>query len=191
MFLMMATVVTLTYYYLSFWVNFSFYLDSGQVKCHGSCLPGNDFTTSHSPTTRARLSTSSTLRFTIWLWFFVVMSTYTLSYMMLLMVIIVLRCIYCYYDTSDFDSMPTTYCIGSNINILQWYDNNDINLSTYQLMFHLILVSSNIDYHDSCDNLFSPSSSPCVKSNLLIQHQQSMSFCSSVLFEETITMSFF
>jgi len=49
---------------------------------------------------------------------------------------------------------------------------------------HLILVSSNIDYLNSYNVLFSPSSSPCVKSNLLIQHQPSWSFCPSMFFWE-------
>jgi len=120
-------------------------------------------------------------------WLYVLL--YTLFYTMLFMTIIILHHIYCHYDTCDFDYVPTTYFIGSNINVMQWYNNNDNNLSPSWLMFHLLLVSSHIDRNDPCDDLLSPSSSPCAKSNLLIQHQQSCSFCPSLLLATTITLN--
>ena len=149
---------------------FLFWFKSSQVKCIGSSLHGDNFTTSYSPTTWPRLLTTTTLHSTTWIWFFIVMSTYTLSYTMLLMTIIILRCIYYHYDTCNFNSVSTTYLIGSNINIIQWYNNNDHNLSTSWLMFLLLLVSSNIDCNDPWDDLSPWCPSLCAQSNLLIQH---------------------
>ena len=51
-------------------------------------------------------------------------------------------------------------------------------------MFHLLLVSSNTDRNDP---IFQ-SPFPCAKSNLLIQHQQSRSYFSSVLLGKTIAL---
>jgi len=121
-----------------------------QVKCVGSNIHDADFTTSYSYTTWPRLSTSTTLRSTIWIWFFVDLYTYTLSYTMLLMVLIILlrltltlslSCLYCYYETGDFDSLYTTYFIGSIVNILSSSNNNDNHISTSQLMFEQLLIA--------------------------------------------------
>jgi len=46
-----------------------FWFKSSQVKCDGSSLHGADFTTSSSPATWPKLSTSVTIRSTIWIWF--------------------------------------------------------------------------------------------------------------------------
>jgi len=83
-----------------------------------------------------------------------------------------------------FDSNPFKSCVVGSIN-------SNPCLLRIALVIQLILVSSNIDYHYSCDDLVSQISSPCVKSNLLIQHQQSWSSCPSVLVAETITLNFF
>ena len=165
-FVLLVEVITI---HLCFKVNFHFIFI--QVTSVGSSLYDDDYTTGYLPPTWPGLSTSS------------------LSYTKLLMVIIILHCIYCHYDTCDFDSVPTTYFIGSNINVIQWYNYNDNNLSPSRLMFHLLLVSSHIDRNDPCDDLLSPSPSLCAKCNLLLQHQQSCSFCPSVLLATTITLN--
>ena len=80
---------------------FSFYFDSSQDKRVRSGLHGDDFTTSYNPTTQIIDKFYCTVYYTT----FVLLSIATLYF-------------YYYYDTGDFNSVYTTYFIGSIVNIL-------------------------------------------------------------------------
>jgi len=91
---------------------------------------------------------------------------------------IIIRRIYCYCDLYDFNSLPTSYCIGRNINFLHWFNNNDINISTSRLMFDLILVSSIIYSWLLRQSIIHQVQLLASSLTLLIQLQQSCSFVS-------------
>ena len=81
-----------------------FWFKSSRVTCFGPSFHGDDYTTSFISTTRL---CSITYRVDIIMYNASLslpsMSINTLSYTMILMVIIILRLIYCYYDTCDLD----------------------------------------------------------------------------------------
>jgi len=111
-------------------------------------------TTSYSPTTHPRLSTSSTLLSTTRLWFTtysvdIVLSitplslqslfTYTLSYaVLLLMVIIILHRIYCNCDTCDFAWI--TFLLSTYIYTYIFSTIHGVYLVTFYTLLHSILL---------------------------------------------------
>jgi len=128
-----------------------FWFNSSQVKCIGSSLHGDDFTTGYSPTTWPRLSTTSTTLLSILrIWILLVglppqspIQCYWWRFLYYVVSIVIMI------------QEISISCLLRMSLVITSVSYNDNNLSISWLMSHLLLVSSNTDRNDPWDDLFS------------------------------------